>query len=149
MPYKKQPPEVMRLTSRGLNKVINRKQYTTSSEIVADTPVKSQDKIIGYIVDHTFIKRVKGSRHMLQKPRAWCISKQAFIEEIMPVTDLIQVVDKESDVTYECKTSEFAAHAFEIQRGGFEPQLVLQLKFWNTQDTNHKQLKLWEVNYAE
>ncbi len=149
MIYKKQPPEVMRLTSRGLNKVINLKQYTTSTKIVADILVKSQEKIIGHIAGRIFIKRVKGSRHMLQKPRAWCISKQAFIEEIMPVTDLIQVVDKESDITYECKTSEFAAHAFEIQRGGFEPQLVLQLKFWNTQDSKHEQLKLWEVNYAE
>jgi len=107
------------------------------------TPVKAQGKIIGYLKDHTFIKWVRSSKHMLRKPPAWCISKEAFYEEISSNTVNIIVEDMERGLIYECPTKVFAEHAFEIQRGNFEPQLALGLRFWKTRGNGHRQLNLW------
>lgn len=81
---------------------------------------------------------------MLRKPPGWCISKQAFIEEVMPRAEKIIVEDLESGRFYECRTEVFADHAFEIQRGSFEPQLVLTLSYWQEQGNGHRQLRLFE-----
>jgi len=80
---------------------------------------------------------------MLRKPPAWCISKQAFVEEVMPHAEKIIVEDIETGRVYECRTEVFAEHAFEIQRGNFEPQLALGLKFWEMRGNGHRQLSLW------
>ena len=44
---------------------------------------------------------------------------------------------------YECPTKVFAEHAFEIQRGNFEPQLALTLNHWEVKNNGHHQLGLW------
>jgi len=80
---------------------------------------------------------------MLRKPPAWCVSKEAFCEEILPNTNRIIVEDTESGMTYECLTEDFAEHAFEIQRGNFEPQLALTLNHWEKQNNGYQQLTLW------
>ena len=80
---------------------------------------------------------------MLRKPPGWCISKQAFITEVMPRAETIIIEDMESDLVYECKTDVFAENAFEIQRGNFEPQLALVLRFWEVRGNGHRQLGRW------
>ena len=80
---------------------------------------------------------------MLRKPPGWCISKQAFIEEVMPRAEVIIVEDMENGSIYECRTEIFAEHAFEIQRGNFEPQLALTLNYWEKYGNGHRQLSLW------
>jgi len=80
---------------------------------------------------------------MLRKPPAWCISKQAFCEEVLSRTNKIIIEDTESGATYECLTAVFAEHAFEIQRGNFEPQLALTLNYWKKHGNGHRQLRLW------
>jgi hypothetical protein len=61
----------------------------------------------------------------------------------MPNTENIIVEDVESGLIYECPTEVFANHAFEIQRGNFEPQLALTLNYWKRRDNGHHQLSLW------
>ena len=117
--------------------------YSNTHSQPVNIPIKAQGKIIGYLQDHTFIKRVQGSKHMLRKPPAWCISKQAFCEEVLPNTENIIIEDTESGLIYECPTQVFAEHAFEIQRGNFEPQLALGLRFWEVRGNGHHQLGLW------
>jgi hypothetical protein len=80
---------------------------------------------------------------MLRKPPAWCISKQAFCEEVLPNSETIIVEDMESGLSYECLTKVFAEHAFEIQRGNFEPQLALTLNHWEVKNNGRHQLALW------
>jgi len=62
----------------------------------------------------------------------------------MPDTNNIIVEDTESGLIYECPTKVFAEHAFEIQRGDFEPQLALGLRFWRVKSNGHHQLNLFE-----
>lgn len=109
-----------------------------------NSPVRAQGRIIGHLRDHTFVKRVTGSKHQLRKPPAWCISKAAFCEQILPNTENIIIEDLETGLTYQTSTETFAEHAFEIQRGNFEPQLALTLNYWERQDNGHRQLSLFE-----
>lgn len=81
---------------------------------------------------------------MLRKPPGWCISKQAFCEEVLPHTENIVIEDVESGRIYECPTQVFADHAFEIQRANFEPQLALTLSYWTVKGNGHRQLSLFK-----
>lgn len=143
MTYKKEAPRRIAVLHKGLVKSGHYGNSNTLHKNLVNTPIKAQGKIIGYLQDHTFVKRVQGSKHMLRKPPGWCISKEAFCEEILPNTNKIIIEDTESGVTYECLTEVFAEHAFEIQRGNFEPQLALVLRFWEVRSNGHRQLSLW------
>jgi hypothetical protein len=139
---KEEAPRRTTILQKGLMEI---NHHSNSNTVVpgVNTPVKAQGKIIGYLRDHTFIKRVIGSKHKLRKPPAWCISKEAFCEQVMPNTENVIVEDIESGLVYECPTEVFAERAFEIQRGGFEPQLALTLNYWKKQSNGHRQLSLW------
>jgi len=142
MTYKKEEaPRRMAVLQKGLMAMNHHGNSSTVARAV-NTPVKAQGKIIGYLRDHTFIKRVQGSKHMLRKPPGWCISKEAFCEQILPNTENIIVEDIESGLVYECPTEVFAEQAFEIQRGNFEPQLALGLKSWTVRNNHYHQLNL-------
>ncbi len=139
--YKEEAPRRTAILQKGLMESNHRFNFST---LAPATPIKAQRKVIGYLQDHTFTKRVIGSKHKLRKPPAWCISKEAFCEQIMPDTNNIIVEDTESGLIYECPTKVFAEHAFEIQRGDFEPQLALGLRFWRVKSNGHHQLNLFE-----
>jgi len=142
MMHKEEAPRRIAVLQKGLKENGHYTNNNTSSHPV-NAPVRAQGKIIGYRKDHTFIKHVIGSKHMLRKPLGWCISKEAFFEQILPNTENIVVEDIESGLVYECPTEVFAEQAFEIQRGNFEPQLALGLKAWTVKNNHHHQLNLW------
>lgn len=143
MTYKEKAPSKDCHPSRGALTMNQINNSNISYQRSVNTPIKAQGKIIGYLQHHTFIKRVQGSKHMLRKPPAWCISKQAFCEEVLPKTENIIIEDTESGLIYECLTNVFAEHAFEIQRGNFEPQLALTLNHWEVKNNGFHQLGLW------
>ena len=135
--YKEEAPTTSVARNQKGQKVnIPNLKYNTAVK----TPVKAQGKIIGYLEGNCFRKRVIGSKHKLRKPPGWCISKQAFCEQILPNTQQIIVEDIEAGVTYHCSTELFVEHCFEIERGGYEPQLALGLKFWEIKGNGHRQL---------
>ena len=145
MAYKKKPSRLLG-GSEGHNNEAGKPHcpsYSNTHLEPVNVPIKAQGKIVGYLEGNCFHKRVIGSKHKLRKPPAWCISKQAFCEEILPNTENIIIEDTESGLTYECLTKVFAEHAFEIQRGNFEPQLALGLRFWEVKGNGHRQLNLW------
>jgi len=142
--YKEKPPRPFGEVSGG-NEAGNAHEYAyfnTHPEPVK-TRIEAEGKVIGYLEGDCFRKRVVGSKHKLRKPPAWCISKQAFYEEVLPNTENIIIEDTESGLIYECLTKVFDEHAFEIQRGNFEPQLALTLKHWEVRGNGHHQLGLW------
>jgi len=143
--HKENAPEASGLASGGGNEAEKPhcNSYSNTQPRPVKTRIEAEGKIIGYLQGHTFIKRVQGSKHMLRKPPAWCISKQAFCEEVLPNTKNIIIEDVESGLIYECLTKVFAEHAFEIQRGNFEPQLALTLNHWEVKSNGHHQLGLW------
>jgi len=142
-----EPPRRMAVLQRGRPENVVNSKYSRDA-VGVETPVRVQGRIIGYLTDNTFMKRVQGSKHMLRKPRGWCISKQAFIQEVMPYAEKILIEDIESGRAYECTTEVFAEHAFEIERGNFEPQLALSLRFWDRGGNGDHQLPLFGGQHA-
>lgn len=106
-------------------------------------PVRVADRIVGYLEGDSFHKSVKASIHQLRTPPAWCVSKDAFYQQILPNAKTLIIEDKESGLTYKCPASKFADNCFEVKRGGFEPQLGLALKHWEVEGNGDKQLSLW------
>ena len=143
MTDKEEAPRRIAVLQKGLVENGRCGNSNTLHKNLVNSPIKAQGKIIGYLQDHTFIKRVQGSKHLLRKPPAWCISKEAFYEEVLSNSEHIVIEDLESGLVYECPTQVFAEHAFEIQRGNFEPQLALGLKLWEIRGNGHRQLSLW------
>ena len=105
--------------------------------------VKVGDRYIGNITGDSFRKRVKGSLHQLRNPKAWCISKEAFIEQVLPNTQTIVIEDVESELEYYCSTESFNQHCFEICRGNFEPQLACPTRFFQVDGNGNHQLSFW------
>lgn len=141
MRYKEEAPEAFGEVSKGL-KDCKHHEHSTTLKNPVNIAVTVEGKIAGYIRGDSFHKRVIGSKHQLRKPPAWCISKEAFCERVLPNTENIIIEDVAAGVSYECPTKVFAERAFEIQRGNFEPQLAMELRFWTLTRNGH-QPRLW------
>lgn len=111
--------------------------YSTNKRVI-----KVDNKVIGYIEGNSFRKRVKGSLHQLRNPKAWAISKEPFLEDILINTRTIVIEDIETGQDYTCPTEIFSENSFEICRGKFEPQLACPLRFFRTDDNRSCQLSL-------
>ena len=95
--------------------------------------VRVGNRVVGHIVVGVFHKKVKGSRHLLWVPPAWCISSEAFDDCILPDCHHIVVEDQESGITYRVSTVVFQRHCFRVERGNFEPQLGLAMRHWTVE----------------
>jgi hypothetical protein len=95
--------------------------------------VKSGDgKFIGEIRSRVFTKKVKGSKHQLLNPPAWCIDKKAF-DTYWKQFDAIVIVDTETGQCYKVSTDYFRGYSEELDRG-FGAQYMLQLEHWDKFD---------------
>ena len=83
---------------------------------------------VGDIVNGVFKKSISGSRHILRKPPAIALSVEALRLADQAGAHDIQITDIESARLYTCSIEYFKQFAFPLQRGGFEPQLALQLE---------------------
>jgi hypothetical protein len=139
------PPDKLAGLSRGPNEIGHYHHSSTPHSTVngSKRAVRVEGRIVGSLQGNTFTKRVKGSKHQLSKPPAWCISKEAFVQDISPNVSRIVIEDTESEKSYECSTQTFDTYSFEIQRGAYEPQLALSLNFWQVSSTSNEQLTLW------
>ena len=96
-----------------------------------DVAVKVGGRVVGVFQGRSFVMKRVGSRHVLRFPReAWCISEAAFYADVLTACDEVVVIDEESATTYTVSTKVFERHCFPVQRGNFEPQLGLALKYF-------------------
>jgi len=96
-----------------------------------DVAVKVGGRVVGVFQGRSFVMKRVGSRHLLRFPReAWCISEAAFYADVLPACDEVVVMDEEAATTYTVSTKTFERRCFLVQRGNFEPQLGLALKYW-------------------
>jgi len=105
------------------------------------TPIKLNDKVIGYIQEDTFYKPVFASKHQLKFPPAWSIDAQVFDEQIKPITATFVVQDKETDTEYHVSISTFDHLKRELDRGHGR-QYFLTLGHWEVHGNGHEQLSL-------
>lgn len=97
---------------------------------ITATPIYANQRIVGVVKCGTFQKRIRGSRHLLRQPPSICLGEQSLAHAEAAGAHTIRVADIETGSTFSLTVEAFRAHAFRIQRGGFEVQLACPLEFW-------------------
>lgn len=100
--------------------------------IVTQTkPIYNGAQVIGEVKSGTFRKSIFASRHMLRQPPAISLSVDSLRQAEAVGAQNIEVKERESGLVYSCTLTHFRQYSFDLQRGGFESQKALCLKFWN------------------
>lgn len=116
----------------------------------ANDTIKFYDRfghIVGTLRGNTFYKSVHGSRHMLQKPPAWCMDKEALLRAQQAGAAFVQIVDNETGTVYRAPVSHILEAGFDLNRG-YGSQIALRLAGWTRTIKGKplpKQLDLFEV----
>lgn len=94
--------------------------------------------VVGTLRGDTFYKSVYGSRHMLRKPQAWALDKQALEDAKRAGAVYVQIVDNETGVIYRAAVSHVLENGFDLNRG-YGSQIALPLAGW-TRHTKSRSL---------
>jgi hypothetical protein len=92
--------------------------------------IYSGSKVIGRVKGDTFLKSIKGSKHMLRKPPAIAISIDALDQAQAAGAVRVKVTDQESGTTYTATIEHLREDGFEFDRG-YGPQIGLVLDGWS------------------
>jgi len=87
-------------------------------------------KVVGETVGNEFRKMVHSSKHFLKVPPAIAIEKTVWDSLIGEGVQLIRVKDLDHDQYWNVSYSVFDRKKMLIERGGFEKQYALPLKWW-------------------
>ena len=98
-----------------------------------------QGKVVGIFTDGYLKKNVKKSKHMLQKPPAWCWDESIIRQAEDLGIKKTELHELEEDKKYVSSIRDFREKGFHVGRG-FGNQLGLTLSHWEiqTQDENEQ-----------
>ena len=113
-------------TATGLREV-----GTTYSPHAHSTPkpIYAQGRCVGEVRGDTFYKTVRGSVHMLRKPRAWAFDWRSLADAERSGARLVEIHDSETGNTYRASVETIRAHGFVFNRGAGR-QIALPLDRW-------------------
>ncbi len=86
--------------------------------------------VVGTVEGTVFSKSVRASKHQLRKPPAWCLSVESIEEAESAGAREVQLTDRESGTVYRASLDCIFKNGKRMERGGFEPQIQLELRFW-------------------
>lgn len=86
--------------------------------------------MVGQVVEGRFIKRARGSKHMLREPKGWAVDIQSLHDARGLGAQSVQIEDTESGATYMASIEQVLARGFRFDRG-HGPQICLPVRFWS------------------
>jgi hypothetical protein len=86
-------------------------------------------KVVGIFIDGYLKKNVRRSKHMLQKPPAWCWDEETISHAEELGIEKTEIHEIEEGKTYIASIRDFRENGFSVQRG-FGNQLGLTLAHW-------------------
>lgn len=89
-------------------------------------------KVVGEVVDGKFIKRLKGSRHMLRDPKGWGLDVESLADARDLGAEVVEIHDTETGTIHSASIGRILDKGFRFNRG-YGPQICLPLKFWTIQ----------------
>lgn len=96
-------------------------------------------KCVGSIEGRTFTRYARCS-HLLRYPEpSWALAETIFAGEILPRCDTIVIHSPETGKAYQVSVRDFERHSFRLQRGNFEPQMALPLRYWQVVESETDQ----------
>jgi len=111
-----------------------RSQYSTDG-----IPIRAGGQIVGRVTGDRFIKRLKGSRHMLREPRGWALDADSLSDAERFGAREVAIIDVETDITYSATVERIRAKGFKFDRG-FGLQIALPLRHWAVEQPGARQL---------
>jgi hypothetical protein len=91
---------------------------------------------VGAVVGKVFRKQIKFSKHALRTPPALALSNSSLAQAERLGATSIEITDTENGIAYRADIVHFRRFAFDLQRGGFEPQKALVLDRWSVTGGN-------------
>ena len=99
-------------------------------------------KVIGKLINKTLQKIVKGSKHMLRKPKSWAWDKSVLDEAEKSGGRIVEITDSETNTKFISSFADFRKFGIPINRG-FGEQIALPMAYWSVDDHDNPQLKLF------
>ena len=100
---------------------------------------------VGEIIDNTFYKAVKKSKHLFKVLDAWGLDSELFNKYLLPKNRRIVVYEKEEKLVYEIDAKEFKENAqyYHFKEGvqDHRTQLFLPRRFWSVSSFEEYKLK--------
>jgi hypothetical protein len=91
--------------------------------------IRAGGRVVGQVIAGRFVKKAKGSRHMLREPKGWAVDVQSLDDARDLGAEMVEIHDTESDITYSAPVAQVLSKGFRFDRG-FGPQICLPLQFW-------------------
>jgi hypothetical protein len=95
----------------------------------ARLPIRLDKRVVGFVEGDRFVKRARGSIHMLRKPPSWAIDCSIIARLKGMGVRTLEVIDTENNAAYSTTLEHFETHSFELDRG-FGRQRALVLSGW-------------------
>lgn len=102
-----------------------------------------QGKVVGIFTDGYLKKNVRKSKHMLQKPPAWCWDEITINQAEELGIEKTEIHEIEEDKTYIASIRDFREKGFSVRRG-FGNQLGLTLAHWKIKNQNEEEQLTFE-----
>lgn len=93
--------------------------------------IKAGTRVVGEVSDSTLFKRVRGSKHMLQRPPAWAWDVYALEQAQALGAVSVAVLDTETSTLYTAPLAHFEQYGRRFNRG-YGDQIYLPLRQWQT-----------------
>lgn len=100
-------------------------------------------RVVGEVRGDELVKRVTGSKHMLQKPVAWAVDETILRQAESLGAKKVKITDVETNKTYTAPVSTLWERGIRLNRG-FGEQIALPIPSWLT-DQSQCQLSLLEL----
>lgn len=104
-------------------------------------PIYAGGRVVGEVHSAVFNKRIKGSLHMLRKPRAIALDVDSLRQAKEYGAATIRITDTESGAVYSCDMAHFYRHSFLLNRG-YGEQRAMILDRWTVTGANAKNTPL-------
>jgi hypothetical protein len=103
--------------------------YGNTAPAHAQPVCRPDGLIIGHVANDVFLKRARGSIHMLRAPRGWALDAPTLAELRALGVATVTITDTETGTVYTAPLAEFEAHGVAFNRGA-GPQVALPLGYW-------------------
>lgn len=92
--------------------------------------IYTNGRAVGAVERGVFRKSIRHN-HYLRQPPAIALSNESLDAARRAGAHIVQVTDRDADVTWTARLDFIESHGFAVQRGGFEPQIALPLAQWS------------------
>ncbi len=106
-----------------------------------DTPIFAAGKVVGEVRGDTFHKSIRGSRHILRRPRSLALDLQSITDAELAGAVWAEIIDIESGKVYRAQLDTIRRYGTVFNRG-FGEQIYLCLPEWG-KDAEADQMALF------